>query len=159
MLQEWKSFAVDSIQKMLLRLLIRFWPMWFFFFFPRRTLFWLKLGTFQFAFLRPVLMFLSIVLWTNGNYTFYNVSRYFNRRWSTKSIGFRVDVSILAYNQTVKSGSTSKWVLTVFFWDTEACNFCLPPDSPFPGFSWKETGHRGGLGIRSCSSMFPSLYG
>ncbi|NXT92252.1 OSTA protein, partial [Anhinga rufa] len=40
----------------------------------RRTLFWLKLGTFQFAFLRPVFMFLSIVLWTNGNYTFYNLS-------------------------------------------------------------------------------------
>ncbi|KFV94035.1 Organic solute transporter subunit alpha, partial [Fulmarus glacialis] len=40
----------------------------------RRTLFWLKLGTFQFAFLRPVLMFLSIVLWTNGNYTLYNLS-------------------------------------------------------------------------------------
>nr|XP_028583300.1 organic solute transporter subunit alpha-like [Podarcis muralis]XP_028583301.1 organic solute transporter subunit alpha-like [Podarcis muralis] len=35
----------------------------------RRTLFLLKLGTFQFAFLRPVLMFLSIVLWTNGNYS------------------------------------------------------------------------------------------
>ncbi|XP_073213747.1 organic solute transporter subunit alpha-like isoform X2 [Lepidochelys kempii] len=34
-----------------------------------RTLFLLKLGTFQFAFLRPVLMFLSIVLWTNGNYS------------------------------------------------------------------------------------------
>uniref|UniRef100_A0A8C3RYI1 Organic solute transporter subunit alpha n=2 Tax=Chelydra serpentina TaxID=8475 RepID=A0A8C3RYI1_CHESE len=34
----------------------------------RRTLFLLKLGTFQLAFLRPVLMFLSIVLWTNGNY-------------------------------------------------------------------------------------------
>ncbi|KAM6293300.1 organic solute transporter subunit alpha-like [Porphyrio hochstetteri] len=40
----------------------------------RRTLFLLKLGTFQFAFLRPVLMFLSIVLWTNGNYTLYNLS-------------------------------------------------------------------------------------
>ncbi|KFP91857.1 Organic solute transporter subunit alpha, partial [Apaloderma vittatum] len=40
----------------------------------RRTLFWLKLGTFQFAFLRPVLMFLSIVLWTNGNYTLYSLS-------------------------------------------------------------------------------------
>ncbi|XP_057275628.1 organic solute transporter subunit alpha-like isoform X2 [Pezoporus wallicus] len=39
-----------------------------------RSLFWLKLGTLQFAFLRPVLMFLSIVLWTNGNYTLYNVS-------------------------------------------------------------------------------------
>ncbi|KAM8976779.1 organic solute transporter subunit alpha-like [Pelodytes ibericus] len=34
----------------------------------RRTLFILKLGTFQFAFLRPVLMFLSVVLWTNGTY-------------------------------------------------------------------------------------------
>ncbi|KFR14916.1 Organic solute transporter subunit alpha, partial [Opisthocomus hoazin] len=40
----------------------------------RRTLFWLKLGTFQFAFLRPVLMFLSIVLWTNGNYSPYSLS-------------------------------------------------------------------------------------
>ncbi|XP_055658727.1 organic solute transporter subunit alpha-like [Falco biarmicus] len=40
----------------------------------RRTLFWLKLGTFQFVFLRPMLMFLSIVLWTNGNYTLYNLS-------------------------------------------------------------------------------------
>ncbi|XP_063300365.1 organic solute transporter subunit alpha-like [Pelobates fuscus] len=33
-----------------------------------RTLFILKLGTFQFAFLRPVLMFLSVVLWTNGTF-------------------------------------------------------------------------------------------
>ncbi|XP_054038209.1 organic solute transporter subunit alpha-like isoform X2 [Rissa tridactyla] len=40
----------------------------------RRTLFWMKLGTFQFAFFRPVLMFLSIVLWTNGNYAPYNLS-------------------------------------------------------------------------------------
>ncbi|KFO83646.1 Organic solute transporter subunit alpha, partial [Buceros rhinoceros silvestris] len=40
----------------------------------RRTLFWMKLGTFQFVFLRPVLMFLSVVLWTNGNYTPYNLS-------------------------------------------------------------------------------------
>ncbi|KAG8450591.1 hypothetical protein GDO86_003022 [Hymenochirus boettgeri] len=35
----------------------------------RRTLFMLKLGTFQYAFLRPVLMFLAIVLWANGTYT------------------------------------------------------------------------------------------
>ncbi|XP_075054288.1 organic solute transporter subunit alpha-like [Mixophyes fleayi] len=35
----------------------------------RKTLFVLKLGTFQFAFLRPILMFLSVVLWANGNYT------------------------------------------------------------------------------------------
>ncbi|NXX81537.1 OSTA protein, partial [Urocolius indicus] len=40
----------------------------------RRTLFCLKLGTFQFAFLRPVFMFLSIVLWTDGNYTPHNLS-------------------------------------------------------------------------------------
>ncbi|NXU52885.1 OSTA protein, partial [Turnix velox] len=40
----------------------------------RQTLFWMKLGTFQFAFFRPVFMFLSIVLWTNGNYTPYNLS-------------------------------------------------------------------------------------
>ncbi|NXG41637.1 OSTA protein, partial [Psilopogon haemacephalus] len=40
----------------------------------RRALFWLKLGTFQFACFRPILIFLSIVLWTNGNYTLYNLS-------------------------------------------------------------------------------------
>ncbi|XP_069801851.1 organic solute transporter subunit alpha-like [Dendropsophus ebraccatus] len=34
-----------------------------------RTLFILKLGTFQFLFLRPILMFLAVVLWTNGTYT------------------------------------------------------------------------------------------
>lgn len=67
-------------------------------FFARRTLFWMKLGTFQFVFLRPVLMFLSVVLWTNGNYAPYNVSKYFKQRWSTGCIGFRADVSILVYN-------------------------------------------------------------
>ncbi|KAM9319562.1 organic solute transporter subunit alpha-like [Gastrophryne carolinensis] len=41
--------------------------------FPRKdihrgTLFVLKLGTFQFALLRPILMFLAVVLWTNGTY-------------------------------------------------------------------------------------------
>ncbi|XP_009891423.1 PREDICTED: organic solute transporter subunit alpha-like [Charadrius vociferus] len=40
----------------------------------RQTLFLMKLGTFQFTFFRPVLMFLSIVLWTDGNYTPYNLS-------------------------------------------------------------------------------------
>ncbi|XP_072284034.1 organic solute transporter subunit alpha-like [Pyxicephalus adspersus] len=35
----------------------------------RGTLFILKLGTFQFALLRPILMFLQVVLWTNGTYT------------------------------------------------------------------------------------------
>ncbi|XP_056414756.1 organic solute transporter subunit alpha-like [Hyla sarda] len=33
-----------------------------------RTLFILKLGTFQFLLLRPVLMFLAVVLWTNGTF-------------------------------------------------------------------------------------------
>ncbi|KAM3936385.1 organic solute transporter subunit alpha-like [Leptodactylus fuscus] len=33
-----------------------------------RSLFLLKLGTFQFVLLRPVLMFLAVVLWTNGTY-------------------------------------------------------------------------------------------
>ncbi|XP_053166173.1 organic solute transporter subunit alpha-like isoform X2 [Hemicordylus capensis] len=40
----------------------------------RQTLFLLKLGTFQLAFLRPVLMFISIVLWTNGNYKLSDLS-------------------------------------------------------------------------------------
>ncbi|XP_068126069.1 organic solute transporter subunit alpha-like [Hyperolius riggenbachi] len=34
----------------------------------RRTLFILKLGTFQFALIRPILMFLQVVLWTNSTY-------------------------------------------------------------------------------------------
>ncbi|XP_063811782.1 organic solute transporter subunit alpha-like isoform X2 [Pseudophryne corroboree] len=34
-----------------------------------RSLLILKLGTFQFAVLRPILMFLAVVLWTNGTYT------------------------------------------------------------------------------------------
>ncbi|XP_069060918.1 organic solute transporter subunit alpha-like isoform X2 [Pleurodeles waltl] len=40
----------------------------------KRNLLVLKLGTFQFAFLRPVLMFISIVLWTNGTYDLSNLS-------------------------------------------------------------------------------------
>ncbi|XP_071989260.1 organic solute transporter subunit alpha-like [Engystomops pustulosus] len=45
--------------------------------FPRkdihsRTLFMLKLGTFQFVLLRPALMFLAVVLWTNGTYAIGN---------------------------------------------------------------------------------------
>ncbi|XP_040277756.1 organic solute transporter subunit alpha-like [Bufo bufo] len=45
--------------------------------FPRKnihscTLFMLKLGTFQFALLRPIIMFLAVVLWTNGTYTIGN---------------------------------------------------------------------------------------
>lgn len=69
-----------------------------FIFLARKALFWLKLSTFQFAVFRPVLVFLSIVLWTNDNYVVYNVSNYFNQRRSSKSIGFRVDVTILACN-------------------------------------------------------------
>lgn len=45
-----------------------------FIFLARKALFWLKLSTFQFAVFRPVLVFLSIVLWTNDNYVMYNVS-------------------------------------------------------------------------------------
>ncbi|KAF7251276.1 Organic solute transporter subunit alpha [Varanus komodoensis] len=40
----------------------------------RRTLFLLKLGTFQFAFLCPVLLLLSVVLWTNRNYSLSDLS-------------------------------------------------------------------------------------
>ncbi|XP_027583747.1 organic solute transporter subunit alpha-like [Pipra filicauda] len=40
----------------------------------RQTLFWLKVGTFQFAVFRPVLVFLSIVLWSNDNYLLDNLS-------------------------------------------------------------------------------------
>ncbi|XP_042724077.1 organic solute transporter subunit alpha-like [Lagopus leucura] len=40
----------------------------------RRSLFWLKVGTFQFALFRPVFMFLSTVLWTNDNYSLSNLS-------------------------------------------------------------------------------------
>lgn len=64
----------------------------------RRSLFWLKLGTFQFALFRPVFMFLSTVLWTNGNYSLSNVSEYFNQRWSTEHIAFGLIFIILASN-------------------------------------------------------------
>ncbi|NXA00397.1 OSTA protein, partial [Nesospiza acunhae] len=53
----------------------------------RQTLFWLKLGTFQFAVFRPVLVFLSIVLWTNGNYVLYNVSPKGPALWISCFIG------------------------------------------------------------------------
>lgn len=47
----------------------------------RRTLFVLKWGTFQFAFLRPLLMFITIVLWTNGNYRPSNMSPFEAGLW------------------------------------------------------------------------------
>ncbi|NXB17930.1 OSTA protein, partial [Rhagologus leucostigma] len=53
----------------------------------RQTLFWLKLGTFQFAVFRPVLVFLSIVLWTNGNYVLYNLSPKRPALWISCFIG------------------------------------------------------------------------
>ncbi|KAM4700105.1 organic solute transporter subunit alpha-like [Discoglossus pictus] len=40
----------------------------------RRSLFIMKLGTFQFALLRPIFMFLAIVLWANGNFVIGNSS-------------------------------------------------------------------------------------
>ncbi|NXF85664.1 OSTA protein, partial [Eubucco bourcierii] len=53
----------------------------------RRSLFWLKLGTFQFACFRPILIFLSIVLWTNGNYTLYNLSPKGAAIWINSVVG------------------------------------------------------------------------
>lgn len=40
----------------------------------RRTLFLLKLGSFQFAVLKVVFTILSIILWTNGNFELTDVS-------------------------------------------------------------------------------------
>ncbi|XP_017583903.1 PREDICTED: organic solute transporter subunit alpha-like [Corvus brachyrhynchos] len=53
----------------------------------RQTLFWLKLSTFQFAVFRPMLIFLSIVLWTNGNYVLYNLSPKGPALWISCFIG------------------------------------------------------------------------
>ncbi|KAJ7414556.1 Organic solute transporter subunit alpha [Pitangus sulphuratus] len=53
----------------------------------RQTLFWLKVGTFQFAVFRPVLVFLSIVLWSNGNYVLYNLSPKEPALWINISMG------------------------------------------------------------------------
>ncbi|OCT91460.1 organic solute transporter subunit alpha [Xenopus laevis] len=53
----------------------------------RRTLFILKLGTFQFAFLRPVLMFLAVVLWTNGNFVIGNSSADNATIWINVGVG------------------------------------------------------------------------
>ncbi|KFP79388.1 Organic solute transporter subunit alpha, partial [Acanthisitta chloris] len=62
----------------------------------RRTLFWLKLGTFQFAVLRPVLIFLSIVLWTNGNYVLYNLSPKGPAIWISCFIGVLTLIALWA---------------------------------------------------------------
>ncbi|XP_025959184.1 organic solute transporter subunit alpha-like isoform X2 [Dromaius novaehollandiae] len=60
----------------------------------RQTLLWLKLGTFQFAFFRPVLMFLSIVLWTNGNYSPYNLSLEGAAIWISCFIGILTIIAL-----------------------------------------------------------------
>ncbi|XP_064354274.1 organic solute transporter subunit alpha-like isoform X3 [Dromaius novaehollandiae] len=59
-----------------------------------QTLLWLKLGTFQFAFFRPVLMFLSIVLWTNGNYSPYNLSLEGAAIWISCFIGILTIIAL-----------------------------------------------------------------
>ncbi|XP_067153526.1 organic solute transporter subunit alpha-like isoform X2 [Apteryx mantelli] len=59
-----------------------------------RTLLWLKLGTFQFAFFRPVLMFLSIVLWTNGDYSPYNLSLKGAAIWISCFIGILTIIAL-----------------------------------------------------------------
>ncbi|XP_053562395.1 organic solute transporter subunit alpha-like [Bombina bombina] len=53
----------------------------------RQTLFVLKLGTFQLAFLRPLSMFLAIVLWANGTFVIGNSSPSKATIWISVSVG------------------------------------------------------------------------
>ncbi|XP_028655254.1 organic solute transporter subunit alpha [Erpetoichthys calabaricus] len=60
----------------------------------RRTLFWLKLGTFQFALLRLVFTFLSIVLWTNGNFDAYDLSITCATIWINPFVGILTIIAL-----------------------------------------------------------------
>lgn len=60
-------------------LLLRLFP-WFSV--HRRMLFWLKIGSLQYAILKMVLSIFSLVLWTNGNFHPSNVRKCFNsEKW------------------------------------------------------------------------------
>ncbi|XP_062983756.1 organic solute transporter subunit alpha-like [Elgaria multicarinata webbii] len=60
----------------------------------RRTLFLLKLGTFQFAFLCPVLLLLSVVLWTNRNYSLSDLSLSGTAIWINCFIGILTMIAL-----------------------------------------------------------------
>ncbi|XP_039601532.1 organic solute transporter subunit alpha [Polypterus senegalus] len=60
----------------------------------RRTLFWLKLGTFQFALLRLVFTLLSIVLWTNGNFDAYDLSITCATIWINPFVGILTIIAL-----------------------------------------------------------------
>ncbi|XP_051463883.1 organic solute transporter subunit alpha-like [Apus apus] len=83
----------------------------------RQTLFMLKLGTFQFAFLRPVFMFLAIVLWTNGNYILYNLSPQRAAIWINSFVGVLTIIAlwpVAIMFQQVRTVLTSKKIIPKF---------------------------------------------
>ncbi|XP_041066827.1 organic solute transporter subunit alpha [Carcharodon carcharias] len=60
----------------------------------RRLMFMLKLGTFQLAFLRPVLMILTLVLWVNGTFSLDDLSPSGPAIWINTSLGVSTIVAL-----------------------------------------------------------------
>ncbi|KAM4797441.1 organic solute transporter subunit alpha-like [Rhinophrynus dorsalis] len=83
----------------------------------RRTVFILKLGTFQFAFLRPVLMFFAVVLWTNGTYTIGNSSVDSATIWINITVGIITITALWAVGimfNLVKTTLTDRHIIPKF---------------------------------------------
>lgn len=60
----------------------------------RRSLFILKLGSYQFALMKLVLTILSIVLWTNGNFSLSNVSANGAAIWINSFVGILTVIAL-----------------------------------------------------------------
>ncbi|XP_067895987.1 organic solute transporter subunit alpha-like [Heterodontus francisci] len=60
----------------------------------RRLMFMLKLGTFQLAFLRPVLMTFTLVLWVNGTFSLNDLSPSGPAIWINTSLGVSTIVAL-----------------------------------------------------------------
>ncbi|XP_059506022.1 organic solute transporter subunit alpha-like [Stegostoma tigrinum] len=60
----------------------------------RRLMFILKLGTFQLAFLRPVLMIFTLVLWVNGTFSLDDLSASGPAIWINSSLGVSTIVAL-----------------------------------------------------------------
>ncbi|XP_067896674.1 organic solute transporter subunit alpha-like [Heterodontus francisci] len=60
----------------------------------RRLMFMLKLGTFQLAFLRPVLMIFTLVLWVNGTFSLDDLSASGPAIWINTSLGVSTIVAL-----------------------------------------------------------------
>ncbi|MBN3300145.1 OSTA protein, partial [Amia calva] len=68
----------------------------------RRTLFLLKAGSFQFAFLKTVFTILSIVLWTNGNFDLANLSMNSSAIWINPFVGILTIIALWPVSMVFK---------------------------------------------------------